>query len=224
MEGNLPPHQVTIMDFNARTFLINYLGLPDGVLVSELAQQSEIKVFDRKEQFQKIGEVYPSLDILVDGLVRGFFLDRGGKEITDCFDFEPGIPLVSSFELGQPAVMNMEALEPTKVLAIPLEELQKIQMEPSFMGVYIHFLTRSLKRHWENKVMVAQYTSKDRYTWFLEKYPGVVDRVNHRYVASFLGMTPVTLARIRRVARDGNASTVLDDIPINEGSKQDILL
>lgn len=36
----------------------------------------------------------------------------------------------------------------------------------------------------------------------LKNYPGLIERVNHRYIASFLGMTPVSLSRIRRIVRE----------------------
>lgn len=69
------------------------------------------------------------------------------------------------------------------------------------MRFYVQFLSRALRRHWESKMILSQYSAKDRYRWFLGKYPGVIDMVNHHYVASFLGMTPVTLSRIRSAER-----------------------
>ncbi|MEQ2617002.1 hypothetical protein AAAT94_07475 [Intestinimonas aquisgranensis] len=41
----------------------------------------------------------------------------------------------------------------------------------------------------------------ERYQWFLEAYPGLIDQVTHRYVASFLEMSPVTLSRLRSALR-----------------------
>ena len=48
--------------------------------------------------------------------------------------------------------------------------------------------------------VVAQYPAAERYAWFTRSYPGLIDRVSHRYVASFLGITPVTLSRVRAAA------------------------
>ena len=38
---------------------------------------------------------------------------------------------------------------------------------------------------------------KNSYKWFLEEYPGVIDRVPHSRISSFLGMSPITLSRVR---------------------------
>ena len=41
-----------------------------------------------------------------------------------------------------------------------------------------------------------------RYQWFLSAYPGLIDRVSHKYIASLLNMTPVTLSKIRRAIKE----------------------
>lgn len=51
------------------------------------------------------------------------------------------------------------------------------------------------------KQVLAQCTALQRYQWFLEEYPGIIDQVNNKYIASFLGMTPVSLSRLRRELR-----------------------
>ena len=50
-----------------------------------------------------------------------------------------------------------------------------------------------------------------RYQWFLKKYPGLIDEVSNKHIASFLGMTPVTLSRLRQKLKEltGSASGVL---------------
>ena len=50
--------------------------------------------------------------------------------------------------------------------------------------------------------MVCRNTAMQRYQWFLEAYPGFIDKVSNKHIASFLGMTPVTLSRLRRVLRE----------------------
>lgn len=45
-------------------------------------------------------------------------------------------------------------------------------------------------------------SASERYRWFLSNYPGLIDRVPHRHIASFLNMTPVTLSRLRRAERE----------------------
>ena len=212
-----------MMQLDKMSFLREHFRLQDPQLLQSLSQSFEIRELDKKEILHQIGLPHPSIDFLVEGLFRGFFLDRAGKEITDCFVFRPGTPIVSCLELGEPSFISTEAMEPSTILSIPLEQVNELMPYPEILGLYIRFLRESLLRHWENKIMLAQYTAKDRYTWFLEKYPGVIDRVNHRYVASFLGITPVTLARIRRAGKDAKLET-MNSNAIKKASEEGTLL
>ncbi len=188
------------MGIDMVSFLGDVLQTRDKQLVRWIAERSEVRWFGKKELIHKIGETSPSIDLLVSGLVRGFFQDHGGKEITDCFECTPGAPLVSSFELGRPSTINLEALEETVAVSFPLQDFLPLVHNPAITDVYLRFLSRSLQRHWEAKLMVAQYPAAERYAWFTRSYPGLIDRVSHRYVASFLGITPVTLSRVRAAA------------------------
>ena len=69
------------------------------------------------------------------------------------------------------------------------------------METYI--LSWALKFHWDLKNMRFQYTALQRYQWFLLRYPGLDKIAAGKDIASFLGMTPVSLSRIRRALREG---------------------
>ena len=71
------------------------------------------------------------------------------------------------------------------------------------MAVYNRYLLKALNVHWELKTMIGQESAMVRYHLFMKTYPGLVDHVRDKYVASFLGMTPVTLSRLRRKLREG---------------------
>ncbi len=62
--------------------------------------------------------------------------------------------------------------------------------------------------HWEIKTMICRNNAMQRYQWFLKTYPRLVDRISNKHVASFLGITPVTLSRLRRTLRENNALKV----------------
>ena len=47
-------------------------------------------------------------------------------------------------------------------------------------------------------MILYRTTAMERYEWFLNYYPGLIDVVPHKYIASFLDMTPVTLSRLRK--------------------------
>ena len=163
--------------------------------------------------FHQSGKVQTTVDILLHGLVRGFFLDRAGKEVTDCIALVPGTPLVSGFELGGASVISLEAVEETTMVSLPLAQLAPLLQEPELVRLYLEFQRDSLRKHWRNKLMLVQYTAQERYLWFVKEYPGVIDKMSHKHIASFLGMTPVSLSRIRRSLRDGELSVRKRETP-----------
>lgn len=181
-----------------QNFYTETLKISDTQLVLTLAENSQIKVIKKGDILQHIGSISTELYFLMKGLLRGFLLDAKGREVTDCFVYARGIPVVSSIDLGEPSLIYIEALEDSELIAIPFSiVLPLMGNNLELISLYNRLLSNSLKMHWENKTALVQYIAAERYQWFLENYPGLIERVNHRYIASFLGMTPVSLSRVR---------------------------
>ena len=185
-----------------QNFYTETLKISDTQLVQTLAENSQIKVIKKGHMLQYIGSISTELYFLMKGLLRGFLLDAKGREVTDCFVYEHGTPVVSSIDLGAPSLICIEALEDSELISIPFSVvLPLIGSNLELITLYNRLLSHSLKMHWENKTVLAQCTAVERYQWFLKNYPGLIDRINHRYIASFLGMTPVSLSRTRQILR-----------------------
>lgn len=183
-------------------FYVDTLGIVDAQLARVLTKNSQIKFIKKGNILQHIGSKSTELYFLVNGLLRGFLLDAKGKEVTDCFIYAHGAPIVSSIDLGEPSLLCIEALEDSELIAISFSVvLPLVCSNLELVTLYNRLLSNSLKMHWENKTALVQYTAAERYQWFLENYPGLIERINHRYIASFLGITPVSLSRVRRLLR-----------------------
>ena len=183
-------------------FYTETLKISDTQLVQTLTENSQSKFIKKGDMLQHIGSISTELYFLMRGLLRGFLLDAKGREVTDCFVYVHGTPVVSSIGLGEPSLIYIEALEDSELIAIPFSiVLPLMGNNLELITLYNRLLSNSLKMHWENKTVLAQCRAAERYQWFLKNYPGLIQRVNHRYIASFLGMTPVSLSRIRRIVR-----------------------
>lgn len=139
------------------------------------------------------------------GILRGYFLNKDGKEITDCICFRRGTAAMATcrMEPGTPSPMAIEMLEEGRFFCVPMQVIARMQMHDMEMAIlYNQLLTDALERNWKMKQVLAQCTALQRYQWFLEEYPGIIDRVNNKYIASFLGMTPVSLSRLRKEIRE----------------------
>lgn len=184
-----------------------HYGLQDQEILRALAAASTVRRLRAGELLVREGEVQREVPFLVSGVIRSYYYDAGGKDVTDCLDNEAGAPVVTEAELGQPSRLYLEVLVETEVIALPVEDVRRlIRQYPALLEIYNRLLTVSYSKHWEIKTVITRSTAMQRYQWFLRRYPGLSDQVNQKYIASFLEMTPVTLSRLRRKLREQRAA------------------
>lgn len=153
----------------------------------------------------RIGEIQNELYFMETGIARGYFLDIDGKEVTDCLYFQRGTSVVSfgQLECNDPSPLTIEILEDGNFFCVPTTDIVRLKNQyPEAMELYNRMLVAALDVQWKLKRVLSSCTAVQRYQWFLEEYPGLINRVSNRHVASFLGMTPVTLSRLRRSLRE----------------------
>ena len=75
--------------------------------------------------------------------------------------------------------------------------LQNMKDEPEVIRVYQEQIVKWGMIYQSRAVSLSQGDATERFEWFCKEYPGMIDMVNNRYIASFLGITPVTLSRLR---------------------------
>lgn len=187
----------------AEAFYVDVLHIKAERLAKELAKITKPMHLRKGEILIHEGDVQDHFVFLTDGILRGFFLDANGRDVTDCFGCQCGAPAVSSFTNGEPSSVSIEALTACDCLRVPIKQMLVLMKEnPELLWIYNWLLQDALRSHWEIKTMVCQHTAMERYQWFLKEYPGLIDKVSNKYIASFLGMTPVTLSRLRRILRE----------------------
>ena len=184
-------------------FLQRLLNLPEhGEIQRFLRNVRRVRV-KKGTVLVEPDRVQVQLAILVSGVFRGFLLDAEGRDVTDCFAFRAGEILMGCNDLTEPSHIYLEAVTNGEVLLLPMEDvLAALEEIPELMGIYNSFLRKALARHWEEKMLMHQCAAMERYQWFLREYSGLIDAVSNKHIASFLGMTPVTLSRLRRKLRE----------------------
>lgn len=186
-----------------RDFLKNCFQLTDEDILRQLTEISKIEYFEKGKMLVEAGEVQTLLPVLAEGVFRGFLIDPDGRDITDCFAYQRGDVVMGCSALGMPSQISIEALTSARCLMIPVQMIISMtERYPEFMQLENQYLMDALERHWEGKMLMHRCTAMQRYQWFLHKYPGMIDSVSNKHIASFLGMTPVTLSRLRRQLRE----------------------
>ena len=175
--------------------LRSILGITDSGILEMALQVSRIIDVPRKAHIFRQGEPFAEIAFLISGMFRFYSISSDGKEHTECFCGEFGFPVMPASDLKMVLPINIQALEDSTVLVIPTKIVEELMHENiEIMRIYNKFLQESVALHWETKIALYQYDAEKRYEWFLKRYEGLIDRVPHIYIASFLNITPVTLS------------------------------
>ena len=140
------------------------------------------------------------LDIFVaSGCLRTYTIDNTGKEHIIQFSTENWWTGDLGFNSDAPAQCFIEALEDSEILVALSNSIEKlIQLIPGMAHYYRSALQKSAAVKNERIVSSLSKTAEERYDDFLKKYPSLMQRVPQHMIASYLGISPETLSRIRK--------------------------
>lgn len=133
------------------------------------------------------------------GCLRSFYLDRFGKDHTMMFALKGWwTGNLNSFLTSSPSKYCVQALEDTTVLKIGKNSKEQMfrqipQMERFFRSI----LENALIAQQNRMIDFLSLSAKERYSIFNDKFPGLEQKVSQKNIASYLGITPAFLCRIR---------------------------
>ena len=154
--------------------------------------------FAKGEIILKEGDVCEHIYYVERGLTRQFYF-KNGKELTEHIGVEHSIVMcIESLFKEKPTYLQLEALEPTLVYAMPKHRLEEVALHNvNIQILYRKILEESLIISQVHADMLRFETAQDRYLTLWKPSPQVVLRAPLVYVASYLQMTPETLSRVR---------------------------
>ncbi len=184
-------------------FLRSYVGATDPYIIHAVTSTATVRVLKKGEHLIDQGELPRGLCFLIEGLLRGYFNNFNGQEVTDCFGYHFGTIAMPYADMMSPSPICIEALENSTVLVIPTKTMQDIiDNSIEAVRIYNQMLLSGAREHWEIKTAMYQLSASQRYLWFVERYEGLIDRVRHKHIASFLGITPGSLSRLRKKLKE----------------------
>ena len=183
-------------------FYKDTLNVQDGQIAEQLAEISRLETLEKGHRVISMGEQMDMMPVLVKGVLRGYIVDENGRDITDCFIFRRGDVIMGTGDFLTPSPVHIETTTECQVLMVPLAELLQLLDQPELLVIYNQQLMRALERHWQVKMMLYQSDAMTRYQWFRKQYPDLENKITGKHLASFMGMTPVTLSRLRRRLRE----------------------
>ena len=156
--------------------------------------------FEREALLVSAGQQSTRIFFLAEGLVRLFYTTPEGKERNKAFFGRLDTTgAVSAAMTGQPAPFSIEALEPVVAISIEYADmLQQVQTDPAINALYIRLLASAFIRNEQREAMLLTCNAQERYRWLAQNEPHLLERVPQFHIASYIGVDPVSLSRIKR--------------------------
>lgn len=185
---------------NLKTFIKKINSSLSDENIQAFFSKARERTFEKRGYFVKEGEVCHQLLFIHKGLFR-YYLEFDGEDYTKDFALDEKNPFCTSytsFILQKPSEIWIEALEPSQVLCwersdvLPLfhEDFQWLRFAKS-MADQLFF------RKEEKEIELLKYSAEERYRLLVVNFPQLCQRVSQYHLATYLGIAPESLSRIR---------------------------
>ena len=158
--------------------------------------------FERKEIVSKEGEVEEYLNFIVKGVARKYYL-QGMDEVNTQISHEGHlIHAQESFHSRQPSEYYVETVEPTVFVSITYDDLEKLYAQHAKLerlGRLVITYTMVQKDRWQ--MQMVKLSPRDRFLFFVERHPDLLQRVPQKHLASFLNIQPETFSRFKHLVK-----------------------
>jgi len=145
------------------------------------------------------GDICKFESFVVKGFLRSFYLDDQGNDFTLHFAMEDWwIADFASFRENSPATRNIVALEQSIVLQLDKEAIESLYRDIPQFEHYRRVLSENVSVTQDERLIKAiSMSGAERYEALIQKYPNIEQRLPQKHIASYLGITPVFLSKIR---------------------------
>ena len=169
----------------------------DKVIIQTFFKEKKLR---KRQLLLEQGEVCRYLSFISSGLMRTYNVDEKGNEHMSIFGWEGWwLSDFNSFLTGETSVFSIDAIEPTELLMISLADYEALTLAVPLMDRYFRILYQNSLVTKDYRLIASNsYTAEEKYLQLVQKNPEMIKRVPHNLIASYLGLAPETISRIRK--------------------------
>jgi CRP-like cAMP-binding protein len=183
-------------------YLHKFVALDDEEFDEYIKPFIEIRHFRKKQLITKEGETENYLNFITRGLARKYY-KKGRTEINTQISTEGHIiHSQESFHSRTPSEYFVETIEPTALVSITYDDLEKLYSRSHKMerlGRLVITFTMVIKDRWQMNMI--KLTPRERFLDFVHKNPDLLQRVPQKFLASYLNIQPETFSRFKHLLR-----------------------
>ncbi|MBQ3256809.1 MAG: Crp/Fnr family transcriptional regulator [Oscillospiraceae bacterium] len=186
-----------------KAFADSYHISIDEDTLSDIISKASFRVVSKGEILSSIGDDTAIAGMVLSGLTRCYYIDHDGNDITRGFAAAGYLCMAEGFFGYAERLCIWEALEETTVMFCKTSEIRRlIRDNVIFKDAWITLLEKALryKIYRENGFLVENAT--ERYLHFKKQFPELYSKLPQKHIATYLGITPESLSRIKRAMRE----------------------
>lgn len=169
----------------------------DIARVTAALQETRVK---KNRPLLHAGEICRNIYFVCEGCLRMYYTDNAGYDHTILFTPENWWAVdIASFSNRKPAFYSLMALEDTRLLYLSYSSLEDLYKTAPRFERFFRILTQNGFNIYQERITAAlSLTAEERYTMFRKLYPDLETRIAQKHIASYIGITPVFLSKLRR--------------------------
>jgi len=181
-----------------KNVLLKLTGIADKDL-SVMDKLCTLKHYSKNDFFLRSGTTPVYSGFIVKGAFREYYTDNNGREFNKAFGFKGDFTgSYYDLALGNPSTASIRALTESSVLVIRYTEYQKLlATDPFWLKVAYTLAHNLLLKKFEKEFQLLTLSAAERYSLLKKQHPDLEQLVPAYHIASYLGITPISLSRIR---------------------------
>ena len=157
-----------------------------------------VKELKKNDYFSKEGQLVNDFGFVANGILRNYLIDDKGDEWNRCFLQKNNI-FTSSIPPEKPAITCIQALTKTTVLCISYRNISNLTVKYNELNSLIQKLSFAYLEQKQNReICLLTEEATQNYLTFQKTYPNLENQIPHYHIASYLGITPTQLSRLRK--------------------------
>jgi CRP-like cAMP-binding protein len=159
----------------------------------------EYKVIPKRTMLLRAGNICNFEAYVIKGCIREYYIDGHGAEVTLQFAVEDWwVSDITSFQDQKVSNMYIETLEDCELLMLSRQSKEELLAEvPKLERMFRLMIQRHLSAVQNRLFKTITHTAIEKYLEFLNRYPAIPQRVPQHYIASYLGISPEFLSKLR---------------------------
>lgn len=167
-----------------------------------IASRATLLNLQKSAYFSEAERIPRQVGFVVEGVMRGYYYNNNGEEITRCFISENSLVAdYVNFEANTISTEYLQACTDCKLLVFSKQHWEELSHTIVGWDTIKNKMVQSCMHQKSRKGPVISQDATTRYLDFMDTHPSLINRIPLAYVASYLGVTPQSLSRIRKNIR-----------------------